>query len=170
MCDTVIDEHFRRSLGNNYMELFDKTTGATAGTSPTGAVPSVPVAVAPITAVVTKTAIKRVVKSPQPASAPVPVLVVKKEEVVVVEKEDSNVNFSVDDHFAKALGETWNKLKAGQRREVEREEEEAHGDDNSETEDDSGSEGEDNSGDSGESRNRNKRNCSKRLRTERRRD
>lgn len=165
MCDTVIDEHFRRSLGNNYMELFDKT-GATAGTSPTGAVPSV--AVAPVTAaVVAKTATKRVVKSPQPAPVPVAVAPVKKEEVVVAEKEDSNVNFSVDDHFAKALGETWNKLKAGQRRDVE---EVVDGDDNSETEDDSGSEGGDNSGDSGESRNRNRRKSNKRLRTERRRD
>lgn len=113
MCDTVIDEHFRRSLGNNYMELFDA-------------------------AAVTKTSTKRVVKSsPPPPSAttetkktPIEVTPKEKAAAAAPRKEDDNeeVNFSVDDHFAKALGETWNKLKATHRRE--------ENEPNSETEDD----------------------------------
>lgn len=30
MCDTVIDEHFRRSLGNNYMDLIENGAGGAA--------------------------------------------------------------------------------------------------------------------------------------------
>lgn len=63
MCDTVIDEHFRRSLGNNYMELFDNSKNNKASSKP--------------------------------------------------KVETSSISLSVDDHFAKALGDTWNKLKAG---------------------------------------------------------
>ncbi|XP_059607743.1 uncharacterized protein LOC132255653 isoform X2 [Phlebotomus argentipes] len=57
MCDTVIDEHFRRSLGNNYMTLFSKNY----------------------------------------AKADI---------------EEDAISLSVDDHFAKALGDTWQKIKA----------------------------------------------------------
>lgn len=177
MCDTVIDEHFRRSLGNNYMELFDKTgTGAVSPTG-TGAVPTIPAAVAvtPVTAV-TKTATKRVAKSPPVASPPLPPPAAKKVDKVVEaeDKEDANVNFSVDDHFAKALGETWNKLKATQRREVEVEEVQEE-DEQDENESD-GMEEEDSSGgfsDSEDDENRSRGNrgkSNKRLRTDRRSD
>lgn len=101
MCDTVIDEHFRRSLGNNYMELFDKATGAASGTvSPTG--------IAEATGTTKTKAVSN--KSDEK---------IEKDEEITVQAESNgggNVNFSVDDHFAKALGETWNKLKATQKK------------------------------------------------------
>lgn len=109
MCDTVIDEHFRRSLGNNYMELFDKTQGVTVPAGSNGA--SSPPAGAAALAVA-KTGMKRIVKSPSPPMA----------------KAASTVSVSVDDHFAKALGETWNKLKATHRREEGTDEEDIDGD------------------------------------------
>lgn len=176
MCDTVIDEHFRRSLGNNYMELFDKT--GTGAVSPTGAVPIIPATVA-VTAV-TKTATKRVAKSPPVASPPAQqsVALVKKVDKVVEaeDKEDANVNFSVDDHFAKALGETWNKLKATQRREVEVEEVVEEEEDEQDENVSDGMEEEDSSGgfsDSEDDENRSRGNrgkSNKRLRTDRRSD
>lgn len=107
MCDTVIDEHFRRSLGNNYMELFDKTQGVTVPAGSNGA--SSPPAGAASAVAVAKTGTKRIVKSPSPPVA----------------KAASMISVSVDDHFAKALGATWNKLKATtHRREEETEDEE----------------------------------------------
>lgn len=100
MCDTVIDEHFRRSLGNNYMELFDKGTAAVTPPNGSSSPPGVPVTVLPA---------KRAVSPPAPVAAPPP-------------KKSHNVSVSVDDHFAKALGETWNKLKATQGKQEEEDE------------------------------------------------
>lgn len=77
MCDPVIDEHFRRSLGANYMALFDKK-------SP------------PL---------------PQPPSAPQTKLRNNTRTTVTLTNNDA-ISTSVDDHFAKALGDTWKKLQA----------------------------------------------------------
>lgn len=65
MCDPVIDEHFRRSLGKDYLTLFAKKTSSSKSND-------------------------------------------------CSEENDNNglsiTGLSVDDHFAKALGDTWTKL------------------------------------------------------------
>lgn len=143
MCDTVIDEHFRRSLGNNYMELFDKSSngGSAVVKAPISSTPTIGGVVGPApTPMALKT--KRVVKTTPP---PPPVVAeVKKPPEVQEEKEDdedmadaedANVNFSVDDHFAKALGETWNKLKANNHRQEVRGTTSSESNEESETDD-----------------------------------
>ncbi|KAJ8932785.1 hypothetical protein NQ314_014489 [Rhamnusium bicolor] len=71
MCDPIIDEHFRRSLGNDYHTLFQNNNVSKEQSAP---------------------------KSPP-----------KTPTTNVVELMDST-GLSVDDHFAKALGDTWAKL------------------------------------------------------------
>lgn len=71
MCDPIIDEHFRRSLGKDYVKIFSNNN----------APPKDP----------------PIVKSPP------------KMKDKVMELMDST-GLSVDDHFAKALGDTWLKL------------------------------------------------------------
>lgn len=68
MCDPIIDEHFRRSLGKDYVAVFSNNNKETNHVKPAPKVPS-----------------------------------------SVVELMDST-GLSVDDHFAKALGDTWLKL------------------------------------------------------------
>lgn len=74
MCDPIIDEHFRRSLGKDYVAVFSNNN-----------VSSKEINNKPITKSIPKT----------PSS--------------VIELMD-NTGLSVDDHFAKALGDTWLKL------------------------------------------------------------
>ncbi|XP_046665833.1 uncharacterized protein LOC124357817 isoform X1 [Homalodisca vitripennis] len=69
VCDPVIDEHFRRSLGKDYMSVF-----ADNG------------------------------RIKKPAT----------DNTVTVDSPDTASSLSVDDHFAKALGETWLKLQKGE--------------------------------------------------------
>ncbi|XP_063929295.1 uncharacterized protein LOC135141779 isoform X2 [Zophobas morio] len=71
MCDPIIDEHFRRSLGNDYLTLFSNNN---------------------------------VSKEPIPVKPPP-----KAPTTNVIELMDT-AGLSVDDHFAKALGDTWVKL------------------------------------------------------------
>ncbi|XP_048522334.1 transcription cofactor vestigial-like protein 4 isoform X1 [Dendroctonus ponderosae] len=71
MCDTVIDEHFRRSLGQDYHAIFQNTNPVTEA--------------------------KHSAKLPQQATTN------------VIEFMDDTA-LSVDDHFAKALGDTWKQL------------------------------------------------------------
>lgn len=73
MCDPIIDEHFRRSLGKDYMKIFS----ANNNVQPTETNP--------------------IVKAAPKINAN------------VIELMD-NAGLSVDDHFAKALGDTWLKL------------------------------------------------------------
>ncbi|KAF5298119.1 hypothetical protein FQA39_LY02543 [Lamprigera yunnana] len=80
MCDPIIDEHFRRSLGKDYVKIFSNNN-----------VPAKDVAV----------------KAPSPS----------KVNNRVVELMDGTGS-SVDDHFAKALGDTW--LKLNKKDEIER--------------------------------------------------
>lgn len=70
MCDPIIDEHFRRSLGNDYLTLYSNNNVSkdTSSCKPT-----------------------------------------QKVTTNVIELMD-NTGLSVDDHFAKALGDTWLKL------------------------------------------------------------
>lgn len=71
MCDPIIDEHFRRSLGNDYLTLFSNNNVSKDASS-------------------CKPAAQKVTSN-------------------VIELMD-NTGLSVDDHFAKALGDTWLKL------------------------------------------------------------
>lgn len=70
MCDPIIDEHFRRSLGKDYVTVFCNNN-------------------------VSKEA--------------VPIKPAPKVNSTVIELMDGT-GLSVDDHFAKALGDTWLKL------------------------------------------------------------
>lgn len=70
MCDPIIDEHFRRSLGKDYHSLFSNNNP-----------PPIPAKTSP-----KSTPTTNVIELMDPAG------------------------LSVDDHFAKALGDTWVKL------------------------------------------------------------
>lgn len=72
MCDPIIDEHFRRSLGNDYLALFSNNNVAKEPADPCRS-------------------------RPQRTNGD------------AIELMD-NAGLSVDDHFAKALGDTWLKL------------------------------------------------------------
>lgn len=72
MCDPIIDEHFRRSLGKDYVAVFSNNN---------------------ISSKETTKPLKSIPKTPSS----------------VIELMD-NSGLSVDDHFAKALGDTWLKL------------------------------------------------------------
>lgn len=72
MCDPIIDEHFRRSLGSDYHTIFHNNN-------------------------LSKDQVSR--KSPPPTPTT----------PNVVELMD-NTGLSVDEHFAKALGDTWFRL------------------------------------------------------------
>lgn len=71
MCDPIIDEHFRRSLGKDYVMLFSNNNKNAEPVS----------------------------RSPEKPASPVKELL-----------DMDNPGMSVDDHFAKALGDTWFKL------------------------------------------------------------
>lgn len=85
MCDPVIDEHFRRSLGDDYMNLFKKNSEAVQpGPKPnTKDRASSPILFKPE-------------EPPKPAK------------IIAMEVDDASM--SVDDHFAKALGDTWKQI------------------------------------------------------------
>ncbi|KAJ0179830.1 hypothetical protein K1T71_004421 [Dendrolimus kikuchii] len=85
MCDPVIDEHFRRSLGDDYMNLFKKNAEAVQpGPKPnTKDRASSPILFKPE-------------EPPKPAK------------IIAMEVDDASM--SVDDHFAKALGDTWKQI------------------------------------------------------------
>ncbi|KAI0208970.1 hypothetical protein LSAT2_006384 [Lamellibrachia satsuma] len=102
-CDPI-EEHFRRSLGKNYpgyMAPSSLSTPRAPPTPPTIAAP--PIIVAPPMA-----------QTPPTAVAPPPTAKTTAPAVCIVSMTDStavSVAGSVDDHFAKSLGATWNKLK-----------------------------------------------------------
>lgn len=75
MCDPIIDEHFRRSLGNDYHAIFHNNN----------------------------------VSKEQVPQKPIPAPTVPTTTSSVVELMD-NTGLSVDEHFAKALGDTWFRL------------------------------------------------------------
>ncbi|CAG9785004.1 unnamed protein product [Diatraea saccharalis] len=96
MCDPVIDEHFRRSLGDDYMNLFKKNSdNITTNTQP-GPKPNT----------------KDRASSPiqfKPEEPPKPT------KIIAMEVDDANL--SVDDHFAKALGDTWRQIQTSRLKE-----------------------------------------------------
>lgn len=79
MCDPIIDEHFRRSLGSDYHVLFSNNNLPKESTTKT----------------IDK--LKNSTNNKESTSSN------------VTEFMDS-AGLSVDDHFAKALGDTWKKL------------------------------------------------------------
>lgn len=97
MCDPVIDEHFRRSLGDDYMNLFKKNSEAP---------PAVP--------------------GPKPntkdrASSPIQFKTdepPKPAKIIAMEVDDASL--SVDDHFAKALGDTWRQIQTSRLKDTEK--------------------------------------------------
>ncbi|XP_073951531.1 uncharacterized protein isoform X2 [Choristoneura fumiferana] len=95
MCDPVIDEHFRRSLGDDYMNLFKKNTES----SQPGPKPN------------TKDRASSPIqfKSEEPP---------KPAKIIAMEVDDASL--SVDDHFAKALGDTWRQIQTSRLRENEK--------------------------------------------------
>lgn len=88
MCDPVIDEHFRRSLGDDYMKLYKKSQEAALPTS--------------------KPNMKDRASSPIEFNMAEPAP--KQSKIIAMEVDDANL--SVDDHFAKALGETWKQIQS----------------------------------------------------------
>ncbi|XP_057668520.1 uncharacterized protein LOC130901298 [Diorhabda carinulata] len=83
MCDPIIDEHFRRSLGNDYHIVFQNNNSSKdKDNSP----PKTPPAVTTTTS--------------------------------VIELMDGT-GLSVDEHFAKALGDTWTKLNSRKESEIQ---------------------------------------------------
>lgn len=168
MCETVIDEHFRRSLGPDYVALFGKKSPvpSTPSPTPTPTPPPQPVQHMTPMASVTPTLLHQAVEAhrstptppaavvmPQPQTQPQalttkPILspvsppeqspphvtAARVESPILAAKETSSSSKatpstppstttptsastvssmpSVDDHFAKALGDTWKKLQA----------------------------------------------------------
>lgn len=95
MCDPIIDEHFRRSLGKDYAMLFASSNPETAKT------PSI---------------IKKVTENSTPLTnhqKPKKNNLDDKNGVIQSFREmmdTDSASLSVDDHFAKALGDTWIQL------------------------------------------------------------
>lgn len=88
MIDPVIDEHFRRSLGADYMNLFGNKKSSNL-----------------------KIISKKNSPVPPPAKTPSPTPTAVAKTVAIPEQVDT-IEMSVDDHFAKALGgDTWKQLK-----------------------------------------------------------
>lgn len=96
MCDPVIDEHFRRSLGDDYMNLFKKNGEKAEPTPPTK----------PNTEDRASSPIHFKNDEPKPAK------------IIAMEVDDASV--SVDDHFAKALGDTWKQIQNSRLKETEK--------------------------------------------------
>lgn len=93
MCDPVIDEHFRRSLGDDYMNLFKKNAEAPPAKPTTEDRASSP--------------IQFKEETPKPTK------------IIAMEVDDASV--SVDDHFAKALGDTtWKQIQNSRLKETEK--------------------------------------------------
>lgn len=97
MIDPVIDEHFRRSLGADYMHLFEAKSKS-AESSPK---PSPPLRVSPSLSVRSTNSLASSTSSSTKVASP---------KAKKASKQTINVEMSVDDHFAKALGATWKKL------------------------------------------------------------
>lgn len=107
MIDPVIDEHFRRSLGADYIHLFEKKSMSpelVAATPSPNASPqpasSPSLSVKSNDSATSSFSIRALTKEPTP---PPPT------------KQTVNIEMSVDDHFAKALGDTWKKLQEADR-------------------------------------------------------
>lgn len=110
MIDPVIDEHFRRSLGADYMHLFEKRAQPGEEDIPVASSKPSPKSVSPKSAPKSPASPTIVIveedESPSPASSVTPDNV----RADNVREQPDSIELSVDDHFAKALGDTWKKL------------------------------------------------------------
>lgn len=115
MCDPVIDEHFRRSLGADYMALFGKkptsltseNSNAAASKPPTKDRGSSPIMFASDPCInFLATQDKTGEKTSEPTQKQSEE--VKNNESIAMEVDSAGL--SVDEHFAKALGDTWKKI------------------------------------------------------------
>lgn len=105
MIDPVIDEHFRRSLGADYVHLFEKKSKSQEEVAGKPSPKSSPRQLASPSLTVESTesssSLFLIVSPGIAGSAP---------------KQTINIEKSVDDHFAKALGgDTWKKLQEADR-------------------------------------------------------
>lgn len=116
MCESVIDEHFRRSLGADYMEIFKNINNKTLKSDSPLASPTLS---EPLE--MTLDLKKSPPSTPQPMEDETDATEMNNENCENIESggtknekqfKKESVEFSVDDHFAKALGDTWKKIKA----------------------------------------------------------
>ncbi|XP_049866546.1 transcription cofactor vestigial-like protein 4 isoform X2 [Pectinophora gossypiella] len=98
MCDPVIDEHFRRSLGDDYMNLFKKNNAESQDAQPGPKPNTKDRASSPIQ-----------FKNEEPP---------KPTKIIAMDVDDANL--SVDDHFAKALGDTWRQIQTSRLKETQK--------------------------------------------------
>lgn len=118
MCESVIDEHFRRSLGADYMEIFKNINNKTPKSDTPLASP-IPNDEPP------QEMSLDLKKSPPTTPQPMDDDATDGNEINNENQENNessaaasekrikkeSIEFSVDDHFAKALGDTWKKIK-----------------------------------------------------------
>lgn len=117
MVDPVIDEHFRRSLGADYMNLFGKRLNQLKSPS------SVPTTVVRKSAQLSPAALSNASSMESCTRSPPeyrsdengPAAGTATDQVAAVVATE-NVEMSVDDHFAKALGDTWKQLQQNKSR------------------------------------------------------
>lgn len=107
MVDPVIDEHFRRSLGADYMHLFGK-----GGVDPLKSSTSLDATIATTTATVNKSS--QSPPNPKNTNRQMKDVYQSDDNCSSISNGDDDlvedVEMSVDDHFAKALGDTWKQL------------------------------------------------------------
>lgn len=114
MVDPVIDEHFRRSLGADYVSLFGKQLNCSKTCRSSLSPPSKPTT--PTTSSNDTPADSKLCAATQlinlsrahvtNADKPCP----SNNSDTAIQQMVENVDISVDDHFAKALGDTWKQL------------------------------------------------------------
>ncbi|XP_055317040.1 uncharacterized protein DDB_G0290587 [Sitodiplosis mosellana] len=103
MVDHELDEHFRRSLGADYMNLFGKRLEQMKSTSSSAAAAAT-ARKSPQTSPVVNDTSARVKETPTPERSS------SNRDNSVGKDVVENIEMSVDDHFAKALGDTWKQL------------------------------------------------------------
>ncbi|GBP15146.1 Transcription cofactor vestigial-like protein 4 [Eumeta japonica] len=100
MCDPVIDEHFRRSLGDNYMSLFKKNEVQPGPKPNTKDRASSPIL------------FNKFADPPRPTK------------IIAMDVDDASL--SVDDHFTKALGDTWRQIQTSRLKATDDKRRDAH--------------------------------------------
>lgn len=127
MIDPVIDEHFRRSLGADYMNLFGKKREAAAkhmspasSFSPEQQRSPLPnqtkSATEPSQPSTPSSCSSKNKTSPTPKMSPSQNALSASVDVVDGPgKSNTTIAMSVDDHFAKALGDTWKQLQQAEK-------------------------------------------------------
>lgn len=104
MCDPVIEEHFRRSLGEDYMSIF-KNINNKSKSPPETPLPIEEDEEGEEEEQEVSLDLKKIPSPPQNDAAGTD----RRNDEKRTKKE--SIEFSVDDHFSKALGDTWKKIK-----------------------------------------------------------